>query len=81
MAIDHFNLELLTIIRLLAQLFEGDCSRLLLLASGTHNLRTSKVVNPHLTLLLRFAWLLQLVNVDTFGIDCFQVHASVWNLQ
>ncbi len=81
MAIDHFNLVLLTIIRLLAELFVCDCSRLLLLASRTHNLRTSKVVNPHLTLLLRFAWLLQFVNVDTFGIYCVQVHATVWNLQ
>lgn len=81
MAIDHFNLVLLTIIRLLAQLFVCDCLRLLLLASRTHNLRASKVVNPYLTLLLRFAWLLQLVNVDTYGIYCVQVHATVWNLQ
>jgi len=81
MAIDHFNLVLLTIIRLLAQLFVCDCSRLLLLASRTHNLRTSKVVNPYLTLLLRFAWLLQLVDADTFGIYCVNVHAAVWNLQ
>ena len=70
MAIDHFDLVLLTIIRLLAELFVGYCSRLLLLAGGTHNLCTSKIVDPNLTLLLGFTWLLEFVNVDTFSIDC-----------